>query len=110
ERLSTGEQLPAVAGELGANDRVGERADRLDAEVDPGLSGAGERLEDLVADRKRRRDQDLLVERLLPADPRQLLDVPRRSLFWSFFKREQLLFRHEGADSRCSLRQTKSSC
>ena len=77
ERLGSRKQPEALAGEVGADEAVGERANRLHAQVHPRVPLAGEPLEQLMADRQRRRDEDLFGERLLAADARELQDQPR---------------------------------
>ena len=77
EGLRAGEELPPVSSQRGADQGVRERAHRLDPEIDPGLTRAAERLDDLIPDEERRRDQDLLFQRPLAADAGELLDETR---------------------------------
>ena len=74
ERLRPGEDLPALPREVRTHQAMRERANRLDPQVDPGMTFAGEPLDNLVADQQRGRDQNLLVERMLGADAGELGD------------------------------------
>ncbi len=79
EGLRAREQAQAFSCERRADDGVRERAHRFDPEVDPCRAAAREPLGDLVPDRERGRDEDLLLERPLAADAREVLDEERLS-------------------------------
>ena len=80
QRLRAREKREAFLCESGTHEAVRQISDRLDSQVRPRIAGAGETLRQLVADRKRGREENLLFQRMLAADARQLLDEthPRR--------------------------------
>ena len=78
QRLRAREQAQALPRELRARDAKRERANGLDAQVDPGMPFAGEALDERVADRERGRDENLLLQRMLGADARELETIEAR--------------------------------
>ena len=80
QRLRAREQAQTLARELRARDAERDRADGLDAEVDPGVALAREPLDERVSDRERRRDEDLFLQRVLAAGARERVDQPRGRL------------------------------
>ena len=65
ERLGARQEAQAVLSESRPDRAEGERADGLDAQVDPRVALAREPLDQRVADGQRGRDEDLLLERML---------------------------------------------
>ncbi len=79
QRLGAGEERQALFRDVRAGHGVREASNALDPHVDPGGAGAGEHLDQLVADEAARRDQDLLVERQFATHVREGLDETGQS-------------------------------
>ncbi len=63
QRLRARDQAEALTSEVRADELERQRADRLDAQVDPRVPLARQALDERVSDQQRRPDQDLLLER-----------------------------------------------
>jgi hypothetical protein len=77
EGLGAREQPEPAVRELGPDRSERERPEGLDAQVHRRVALPRQPLDERVADRERRRDEDLLLDGELRADPSQLLDQPR---------------------------------
>ncbi len=95
QRLRAGEKAQPFAGEPGSGDSEGDRAHRLDPEVDPGVALAGQTLDERVANGECRRDEHLLLERPRAADGGKRSEqignslAPCRRLGLGFFERQK---------------------
>ncbi len=76
EELRARERLAPGRREGRPGDAVREGKDGRRPEVHVGAAGAGERVEDLLADRERRDEEDLLVHGVRRAEFRQLREEP----------------------------------